>query len=116
MDKNYKYCVGDLVRAPSGSGKLLPAYIVKVTHDQLIVEYIAKQLGRRLLKVPCVRVRASCACMCAKRGVRLGRRCARAPASHSSQALLTPAALYGVWCLPGAVTCAPTRAAGRNQM
>ena len=69
---NYKYHVGDLVRAPSGSGKLLPAYLVKVTHDQLIVEYVAKQLGRRQLKVPCMSVRASCACMCAKRGVRWG--------------------------------------------
>ena len=68
---DYKYHVGDLVWAHSGSGKLLPAHIVKVTHDQLIVEYIAKQLGRRLVKVPCVRVRAR-ACACVRRSCEIG--------------------------------------------
>lgn len=42
----YTFHVHDLVSAPSGSGKLLPARILKVEGNELVVEFIAKQLRK----------------------------------------------------------------------
>ena len=47
----YEYHVQDLVKAPAAGGKLLPAVIKVVGASELEVEYVARHLGRRRVKV-----------------------------------------------------------------
>ena len=48
---SYTYNVGDLVDAPGAAG-MRPAFIRKfVSHDSVVVDYIAKAFGSREVKV-----------------------------------------------------------------
>ena len=64
----YRFHAHDLVSAPSGSGKLLPARILKLEGNELVVEFIAKQLRKVKVRRPRARARATREWLGAKAG------------------------------------------------